>query len=370
MADDNFIAAIEMGDAGAVRYFLTSRGGTVTLDSEVDPILLGVNSGSVEVVKLLIQNCGAKIRKVYSEKQCFQLMMAAGTKQTLDILQLVIEQVIGASNINSADSHGRTILVAAVQSKQYKTISFLLKYRSLEINKSDNDKNTAVHWASRLTDLQVLQQLLSQKKIRLDLRNKNGETPFHQVISCDSSESIDCLQLLLSAAKVAMGDIEVTNQDGLDVLQHALVKGNINAVTLLLSHPGTKIRNIANGRNMILELAWRIGVQAVKLVLAAGITNSENPEQQKVELLIKYSKKRRMLLSNDLPGLSPEDEEEYRKMISTPGTLLRLSMEKVRQVLIENLFPCTILPAVQMLVNNGEIPTNLYRNFLYDCSVV
>ena len=45
----------------------------------------------------------------------------------------------------------------------------------------------------------------------------------------------------------------------------------------------------------------------------------------------------------------------------------RLSMEKVRQVLIENLFPCTILPAVQMLVNNGEIPTNLYRNFLYDC---
>ena len=48
----------------------------------------------------------------------------------------------------------------------------------------------------------------------------------------------------------------------------------------------------------------------------------------------------------------------------------RLSMEKVRQVLIENLFPCTILPAVQMLVNNGEIPTNLYRNFLYDCSVV
>ena len=47
----------------------------------------------------------------------------------------------------------------------------------------------------------------------------------------------------------------------------------------------------------------------------------------------------------------------------------RLSMEKVRQVLIENLFPCTILPAVQMLVNNGEIPTNLYRNFLYDCVV-
>ena len=38
-------------------------------------------------------------------------------------------KVIGASNINSADSHGRTILMAAVQSKQYKTISFLLKYR-------------------------------------------------------------------------------------------------------------------------------------------------------------------------------------------------------------------------------------------------
>ena len=32
-----------------------------------------------------------------------------------------------------------------------------------------------------------------------------------------------------------------------------------------------------------------------------------------------------MLLSNDLPGLSPEDEEEYRKMISTPGTLLRFN---------------------------------------------
>ncbi len=36
------------------------------------------------------------------------------------------------------------------------------------------------------------------------MRNKNGETPFHQVISCDSSESIDCLQFLLSAAKVVM----------------------------------------------------------------------------------------------------------------------------------------------------------------------
>ena len=32
-----------------------------------------------------------------------------------------------------------------------------------------------------------------------------------------------------------------------------------------------------------------------------------------------------MLLSNDLPGLCPEDEEEYRKMISTPRTLLRFN---------------------------------------------
>jgi len=36
---------------------------------------------------------------------------------------------------------------------------------------------------------------------------------------------------------------------------------------------GTKIRNIADGQNILLELAWRIGVQAVKLVLAAGISN-------------------------------------------------------------------------------------------------
>lgn len=97
----------------------------------------------------------------------------------------------------------------------------LEEFSKMDINKTDDLGNTALHWACSGNHLDCVKYIVEKRKGKVNLKNKNGDTPLH---TASWKGSLSCVQYLLESTDA---DLNAKNQDNkrpVDLARHLEVK--------------------------------------------------------------------------------------------------------------------------------------------------
>lgn len=91
-----------------------------------------------------------------------------------------------ATDINKADSDGRTALIHAVVENNQSVVCLLLE-RGARIGASDCDRRSALHWAVLYRRIGILEVLLKHREqheagFDIDTHDSTGWTPLHMAV--------------------------------------------------------------------------------------------------------------------------------------------------------------------------------------------
>ncbi|RAP28318.1 hypothetical protein DID78_05100 [Candidatus Marinamargulisbacteria bacterium SCGC AG-343-D04] len=132
---------------------------------------------------------------------------------------------INAIVFNNGDN-----LLAKVINKQFKTFAHHLLDNKSDVNTSNNNGWTPLHYAINNGNLEITKQLL-RKKISLNSKDKKGRTPLHIATIKNFS---DIIKLLLSEGVKA----NIKDYNGFSPMHYALFNFDLQAVELIIKYGG------------------------------------------------------------------------------------------------------------------------------------
>ncbi len=151
----------------------------------------------------------------------------------------------------------------AVQSRDMTTLRTLLRQR-VDVNATQPDGTTALHWAAHWNDLETVKLLLSAGA-KVNVPNRYGATPLSEAVVTGNAAMVQALLDAGASVKTR------TTEDGETVLMTAARAGNIDAVKLLLDR-GAEVNARENYKNQT-ALMWAAverHTDIVKLLLRHG----------------------------------------------------------------------------------------------------
>jgi len=140
------------------------------------PFHIAVLAGKVEVSQLLIRHSvDLNIRDIEDHN----LLHMAAWKGHIEIAQMLLEHD-GTTKvfINAPNKNGQTPLHLATQHNRHNIVDLLLKFGA-DPNAKDNDDMTPLFFTSQSTRSRAVVKLLLARGARVDVRNKNRQTPLH-----------------------------------------------------------------------------------------------------------------------------------------------------------------------------------------------
>jgi ankyrin repeat protein len=155
-----------------------------------------------------------------------------------------------------------TPLVEAVKTHDRVTLNTLLD-RGADVNATEGDGSTALHWAAQIDDLEMI-ELLLDAGAAVDAANRFNVRPLELASNNGNAPAVE--RLLQAGA-----DPNAASREGQTPLMSAALNGRVGAVEALLVH-GAKVDAVESYRGQT-ALMWAAGegnVEVVRTLIAAG----------------------------------------------------------------------------------------------------
>lgn len=210
------------------------------------------NSGNEQIVNLLL-NASADINIQDRDMQT-PLMIAAGFKNKR-VVQLLL---LKGADINLSDKEGRTVVMRSPDIIPFINLS------SVELNKTDNNGHTLLHWAAIWDNPRLVQKLI-RAGLNPNISSPSGKAP---LMSAAYNASNSAIKFLIQSG----ADIHQQDNEGATALLYAVIghKDSPETVNLLLKNH-SDINHADNHGQTALMLASERGFEkSVKLLLGKG----------------------------------------------------------------------------------------------------
>ncbi|KAK6983588.1 ankyrin repeat domain-containing protein 50 [Biomphalaria glabrata] len=221
--------------------FLLSKGANVNFKTNTTPL---INAISWDYTTNMLS--------IFSRK--------LSSEEIIENILLVLETLLtNGANLEGTDDHGRTALIASVQTKLSLEVLKYLLNKGANVNHSDNNGWTALNLAAKTHNL-AFSHLLLKHSADVDLKTYSGHTPLHNAIGNSHlaelllvyranvnarDESGDTPLLLVSnytcgleqIAKLLIdhgADLNIRNNAGMSALDLATEKFNTRLMCLLI----------------------------------------------------------------------------------------------------------------------------------------
>lgn len=185
------------------------------------PLILAAKNGHVDIVRSLIQD-GADIDARDNEGN--NALLIAIKNNQIDIIPLLLEAGI---NVNSANTYLDTALILAIMAPSALTILDLLLKYGADLNIKNRYNRTPLWMACRQGNMEVVLYLIEKGSNIHDLDSKGSNLLY---VASDN-EPINVLEYLLSLKKL---DINNQNNEGLTPLMVAALGGRADKVKMLV----------------------------------------------------------------------------------------------------------------------------------------
>ena len=158
---------------------------------------------------------------------------------------------------------GPSDIADAAQQKNIAAVKKLLK-DGADVNASQGDGMTALHWAALNGDAEMAQMLLYAGANVGAKTRIGGYTPLHLAAQIGNASVM--APLIAAGAQVA-----AVTSTGATALMHAAHSGNVDAVRILIeNHADPNVKETANGQTALMFAADADRGDVVKLLLASG----------------------------------------------------------------------------------------------------
>ena len=222
-----------------------------------------MGTGSCETVRWLLEQ-GVDVN--HSNKHGFTAVHCAAEKGNLDVLKLLHSNGANIDQVTIGDMN--SIMSASQGTGSCETVRWLVG-QGVDVNHSDKDGFTAVHYAAEKDNLDVL-KLLHNSGANIHQVNRNG------IISLMSASlgtgSCDTVRWLLEQGV----DVNHSNKDGFTAVHYAAEKGNLDVLKLLHSKRANITQVSSEGINAIMSVSLSNGdCVTAKWLIDHGLEKSQ-----------------------------------------------------------------------------------------------
>lgn len=210
----------------------------------LSPLFYAAFYGHDMIIDYLV-NCGANVNeKNLTGVTPLAKAVESGRPDALSTVQTLIRS---RADPNIADDNGNTPLIKAVKSGRVDIVKCLLATPTTEVNKQNNEKNTALHEAAFKGSKELVDILIAA---HADVRKQNsqGKTPFHRAVSGNH----------LGVAKSLMdngADINLQDTLGYSPGHYAAFFGLLESTKFLVEHGANMDLRDHISKKTCLELA-------------------------------------------------------------------------------------------------------------------
>ena len=136
---------------------------------------LAADKGHLEIVRFLVQECKVNIDEANNAKQtALHLAMHNGCES---VAKFLIED--GKANVEAKSADGSTCVHVAALKTRLSMLRYLVEDCKVNLSVVTESKLTPLHLAcEKDSNLQVVKYLVNERKVDVEARNSEGETPF------------------------------------------------------------------------------------------------------------------------------------------------------------------------------------------------
>ena len=190
------------------------------------PLMLAcIDGGRLDNIKMLIQN-GADIQAQDSEG--LTLLHFASALSNQEVVEFVLE--LPEISVNARDNLNQTpLMLACIDGGRLDNIKMLLKYGA-DVHASSSNGSTVLHFASTLSNQEVVEFLLKLNQISVNTTDKSGCTPL--MLACCDGVQLSNVQALISNG----ADIHVKSMpEKWNVFHYACAASKLDVVKYLIN---------------------------------------------------------------------------------------------------------------------------------------
>ncbi|EAT40147.1 AAEL008117-PA [Aedes aegypti] len=197
----------------AMINMLISHSANINIPNILGQTLLHLASkkGDLEVVRMLL-NYSANVNT--SDKFGWTPLHFATANGYFEIINLLIK---ASANVNVPTQSGQTCLLIAARTGQSEVVRILIDHSA--VHTPDRKMQTALHLAAKNGHLEVVRMLLAQRLVNVNATDEDGWTALHYAVD---DERKNLVELLLSNSAW----VTIRTRDGLTPVDLAVTKGN------------------------------------------------------------------------------------------------------------------------------------------------
>lgn len=351
----------------ALMNFLQQR--KVCLDEPdsngMTPLIIAVRKGAMDAIKLLTSRPNLCLidHKDRAGKTALHHAVSIGT---LEVIKYLHEK---GADLNTSDHDGNTLLLEALKKKRSFAVLEFLTSLPCDIQATNRELKTAMHYACMEKENDALMHLLESKLPR-DSQDCKGLTPF-MISSAQGSES------LVTVLKSVGADVNRRNHNGENAVHLAVKSGNLKIVQCFSlfgcdmdqeDNNGITPLMIACAKNK-LDMARFLANKKVDVNAVAR--NGRTPahfacESGSLDLLRLLHSRKAKLDEQDLMGVTPiflaaaNQNKEYLEFLCNADCELKATDRSLKSVLHYAVEGKNAHPEVfQFLIDNGLDPNAL-----------
>jgi len=221
------LAALQ-GHVAIVEYVLETEGITAKDSTDIHgrtALMLAINEGHQAIIDALMKS---KHYKEEDEKRSdvdgWDLAFYAATAGSKDLLQLLLSRDY---DLNTTDVDNCTILHYATSNGHIEIVRMLAEQYDIDMDSRDNHGCTCLHLAASNGQLEIM--LLLLKHLNVNETDTNGCTPLHYAASCGQLAVVEYL------LQTEGCDVNVIDDDGCSALHYAYQNKYQSCIRVLLS---------------------------------------------------------------------------------------------------------------------------------------
>jgi len=214
-------------------------------------------------------------------------MMDPGARSASKQLSPVLKQIAKSGNVEElkkaihdptlrySDNYGQSMIHLAVEAGHVDMCLYLIVEKKLDVNVQDRNGWTPLHVACSNGDCKAVASLLSTNKCDVTLRTFEGATVLHYLVRREPEEGLHESYFALVQQLIASGcDLEARNCNG-ETAIHAAAGAGKKGMILCLERNGININAISNYGETCLHLAARRGdLEMVQTLVSLGVDPS------------------------------------------------------------------------------------------------